>query len=112
VVAYDEELAERIRELVQAEDGVSEMRAFGGLAFLIDGNVAVGASGQGGLLLRVDPAETEMLLDEPHAQPFEMRGRRMRGWLRIDVAGLTTKRQLQGWVARGVSYARTLPSKK
>jgi TfoX/Sxy family transcriptional regulator of competence genes len=110
-VAYDEELAERIRELVQAEDGVTEMRAFGGLAFLIDGNMAVSASGQGGLMVRVDPAETEALLAEPHARPFEMRRRQMKGWLRVDGEGLRTESQLAQWVARGVSYARTLPSK-
>ncbi len=111
-MGYDEDLAERIRELLQAEEGLTEMRAFGGLAFLIDGNMAVSASGQGGLMLRVDPAETEELLAQPHARPFEMRGRQMKGWLRVDVEGLRTKRQLKRWVARGVSYARSLPSKK
>jgi hypothetical protein len=110
-VAYDEDLAERIRGLVQAEDGVTEMHAFGGLAFLIDGNMAVSASGQGGLMVRVDPAETEALLAEPHARPFEMRGRQMKGWLLVDVEGLRTERQLERWVGRGVSHARSLPSK-
>jgi hypothetical protein len=110
-VAYDEVLAERIRKLVQGEDGVTEMRAFGGLAFLIDGNIAVSASGQGGLMLRVDPDDTEALLAEPHARPFEMRGRQMKGWLRVEIEGLQTERQLEQWIARGVSYARTLPSK-
>jgi TfoX/Sxy family transcriptional regulator of competence genes len=110
-VAYDEDLANRIRELVLSQAGVTEKRMFGGLAFLIDGNMSVSASGQGGLLLRVDPAETDALLGKPHAHPFEMRGRVMQGWLRVDADGLRTKRQLERWVARGVAYARSLPSK-
>jgi TfoX/Sxy family transcriptional regulator of competence genes len=111
-MAYEEDLANRIRELVLTEDGVSEQRMFGGLAFLINGNMSVSASGQGGLLLRVDPAETDTLLGKEHASPFEMRGRSMQGWLRVHPEGLRTKRQLQRWVARGVSYARSLPSKR
>jgi TfoX/Sxy family transcriptional regulator of competence genes len=111
-MAYDEDLANRIRELVLAEDGVTEQRMFGGLAFLIDGNMSVSASGQGGLLLRVDPAETDALLRKPSARPFEMRGRVMQGWLRVDAEGLQSKRQLERWVARGIAYARSLPSKR
>jgi hypothetical protein len=110
-VAYDLELAERIREIVRHQDGVTEMRAFGGLAFMINGNMAVSASGQGGLMLRVDPDQNDTLLAKPHTRPFEMRGREMRGWLRVDSEGLRTKRDLERWVARGVSFARTLPSK-
>jgi len=111
-MAYDQDLANRIRELVLTEPGVTEQRMFGGLAFLINGNMSVSASGQGGVLLRVDPAETEALLGKPHAYPFEMRGRVMQGWLRVDAEGLKTKRQLERWVARGVAYARSLPSKR
>jgi TfoX/Sxy family transcriptional regulator of competence genes len=111
-MAYDEDLANRIRELVLAEQGVTEKRMFGGLAFLINGNMSVSASGQGGLLLRVDPDETDALLSKPHARPFEMRGREMQGWLRVDAEGLRTKRQLERWVARGIAYARSLPSKR
>ena len=111
-VAYDEDLANRIRELVLTEQGVTEKRMFGGLAFLIDGNMSVSASSQGGLLLRVDPAQTDALLSKPHAHPFEMRGRMMQGWLRVDAEGLRTKRQLERWVARGIGYARSLPSKQ
>jgi TfoX/Sxy family transcriptional regulator of competence genes len=111
-MAYDEDLADRIREIVANEDGLTEKRMFGGLAFLIGGNMSVSASGQGGLLLRVDPAETEKLLAEPHAQPFVMRGRAMDGWLRVEAEGLRTKRQLERWVARGVAYARSLPAKQ
>jgi hypothetical protein len=111
-MAYDEDLANRIRELTAMERGVTEQRMFGGLAFLINGNMSVSASGQGGLLLRVDPAETDALLDRQHASAFEMRGRVMQGWLRVDPAGLRTKRQLEGWVARGVAHARSLPGKR
>jgi TfoX/Sxy family transcriptional regulator of competence genes len=111
-MAYDEDLANRIRELVHTETGVAEKRMFGGLAFLIDGNMCVSASGQGGLLLRIDPAENDALLGRPYATPFEMRGRTMQGWLRIDPEGLRTKRQLERWVARGMAYARSLPSKR
>jgi hypothetical protein len=85
---------------------------FGGLAFLIGGNMSVSASGQGGLLLRVDPADTDALLQEPHAEPFVMRGRAMDGWLRVAPDGVKTKRELERWVARGVAYARSLPAKQ
>jgi TfoX/Sxy family transcriptional regulator of competence genes len=110
-MAYDEDLANRIRELMAGEAGVTEQQMFGGLAFLIGGNMSVAASGQGGLLVRVDPEDTEALLEKPHAQPFEMRGRGMRGWLRVDPQGVRTKRQLAPWVRRGVEYARSLPAK-
>jgi len=111
-MAYDEDLANRVRELVLMEDGVAEQRMFGGLAFLIHGNMSVSVSGHGGLLLRVDPADTDALLRKPHAHPFEMRGRAMRGWLRIDLDGVKTRRQLERWVARGVEHARALPAKR
>jgi TfoX/Sxy family transcriptional regulator of competence genes len=110
-VAYDEDLADRIRELVSDEEGLTEKKMFGGLAFLIGGNMAVSASGQGGLLMRVDPARTDELVGEPYAEPFVMRGRGMQGWLRVDPAGVATKRELERWVARGVAYARSLPPK-
>ncbi|MDQ1737645.1 MAG: hypothetical protein QOH56_3896 [Pseudonocardiales bacterium] len=110
-MAYDEELAHRVREVVQGERGVAEKRMFGGLAFLIDGKMAVSASSQGGLLLRIDPAQAASLIREPHTQLFEMRGREMDGWLRIDVAALATDAELRRWVSLGVSYARSLPQK-
>ena len=110
-MAYDEQLAERIRALVENEDGVTEKRMFGGLAFLINGNMSVSASGQGGLLLRVDPEQTDALLDEPLAEPFVMRGRAMDGWLRVDPDGTDVDEDLRRWVSRGVAYARTLPPK-
>ena len=111
-MAYDEDLANRIRELIAGEDGVSEQRMFGGLAFLINGNMSVSASGRGGLMLRVDPTETEALLRRQHARPFVMRGREMDGWLRVDDEGVRTKRELESWVKRGVAYARSLPAKR
>ena len=111
-MAYDEDLANRIRELILMQPGVTEKRMFGGLAFLIDGNMSVAVSREGGLLLRVDPGATETLLRTQHTRPFEMRGRAMQGWLRVEAEGVRTKRQLERWVARGVTYARSLPSKR
>jgi TfoX/Sxy family transcriptional regulator of competence genes len=111
-VAYDEDLAHRIRELVATEPGVTEQRMFGGLAFLINGHMSVSASGRGGLLLRCNPAETDALLRKASAGPFEMRGRVMDGWIRIDANGLRSRAQLERWVARGVAYARSLPPKR
>ena len=108
---YDEDLAQRIRELVSREADVTEQRMFGGLAFLVGGNMSVAASGQGGLMVRIYPADTDALLAKPHTRPFEMRGRELSGWLRVDPEGLRTKRQLAAWVTRGVAYARSLPAK-
>jgi TfoX/Sxy family transcriptional regulator of competence genes len=110
-MAYDQELADRVREHIEHEPGITEKRMFGGLAFLINGNMAVSASSKGGLLLRIDPAETESLLGEPRARPFEMRGREMNGWLHIDANASMTETELEQWIARGVNYARSLPSK-
>ncbi len=110
-MAYDEVLANRLRECLQGESGVTEKAMFGGLAFMVNGNMAVSASGHGGLLLRVDPAQTESLVAKPHAQRFEMRGREMDGWLRVDADGVKTLRDLKKWVTIGVSYARSLPPK-
>ena len=111
-MAYDEDLANRIRELMAGEKGVTEKKMFGGLAFLIGGNMSVAASGQGGLMVRVDPEDTDALVAKPHARPFELRGRAMDGWLRVDDEGVRTKRQLEPWVKRGVAYARSLPPKR
>ena len=110
-MAYDEDLANRIRELLGSEPGVEEKRMFGGLAFLVNGNMSVAASGQGGLLVRASSDESDSLLKRDHVHPMVMGGRDVRGWLRVDAAGVRTKRQLQGWVNRGVGYARTLPPK-
>jgi TfoX/Sxy family transcriptional regulator of competence genes len=110
-VAYDTELVERIRELLASEHGVDEKRMFGGLAFLVNGHMAVAASGQGGLLVRVPPDETDKLLDRAHVSPMVMAGREARGWLRVDSDGVKTKRQLQSWVTRGLNHVHSLPPK-
>jgi hypothetical protein len=110
-VAFDEDLAVRIRELVGGEAGVTEKRMFRGLAFLIGGNMAISASGQGGALVRVDPDKTVALAGRAHAQIAVMRGRAMPGWLLVDADGLRTRPQLQRWVEEGVAYARSLPEK-
>jgi TfoX/Sxy family transcriptional regulator of competence genes len=110
-VAYDEDLADRMRELIGREPGLTEKKMFGGLAFLIGGNMAVAASGQGGALVRVDPAQSDELVATSSARLMEMRGRTMQGWLRVDSADLRTKRQLSKWVELGVTYARSLPTK-
>jgi TfoX/Sxy family transcriptional regulator of competence genes len=111
-VAYDEELAARIRELVADEPGLIEKKMFGGLAFLIGGNMAVAASGEGGVLVRVDPAGSDRLVATTSARPMEMRGREMRGWLRVSADDLRTRRQLAKWAALGTTYARSLPAKR
>ena len=110
-MAYDEALADQIRDLIGDDPALTEKKMFGGLAFLVGGNMAVAVSGQGGILVRVDPEESEELLATTAAFPMEMRGRPMSGWLRVDTADVGTKRQLSAWVARGASYARSLPAK-
>jgi hypothetical protein len=110
-VAYDVDLAERIRAVVALERGLTERPMFGGLAFLVGGHMAVAASRSGGILLRVDPARGEALLREPHVQPFEMRGREVRGWLRVDAEVVRADDDLRDWVGHGVAYARSLPPK-
>jgi TfoX/Sxy family transcriptional regulator of competence genes len=110
-LAYDEELAGRIRDLIAGERGVAEKKMFGGLAFLVDGNMSVAASGQGGLLVRVDPDESDGLLKKPGVQLMEMGGRSMAGWLRVEADAVRTKKQLAVWVERGLGFARSLPPK-
>jgi TfoX/Sxy family transcriptional regulator of competence genes len=110
-VAYDEELAERIRGLIGDEPALTEKKMFGGLAFLIGGNMAVGASGQGGILVRVDPEESDTLVEATSAYPMEMRGRPMGGWLRVDSDELGAEDELAKWVEIGTTYARSLPAK-
>jgi TfoX/Sxy family transcriptional regulator of competence genes len=105
-VAYDEAIAQQIRELLAGDATVEEKKMFGGLGFLVNGNMAVAASGQGGLLVRVDPAEGEKLVASTKATPMEMRGRQMAGWLRVEAGD-----DLPEWVERGRSYARSLPPK-
>ena len=111
LVAYDENLAERIRELLGTVENVTEQRMFGGLAFLIGGNMAVAASGQGGLMVHIPGADTDSLAGKPHASRFEMRGKPVEGWLRVAAEGVRTRRQLEPWVRRGAAYAASLPVK-
>ncbi|HTY71884.1 MAG TPA: TfoX/Sxy family protein [Actinomycetes bacterium] len=110
-MAYDVELADRIRDLVTGRAGVSEKRMFGGIAFLLDGNMAIAASSQGGLLVCVDPAETDTILDSTGAEVAVMRGRPMQGWLRVAAADVTTDDRLGEWVDRSTDYAASLPPK-
>lgn len=111
-MAYDEDLADRIRALVAHEPDLTEQKMFGGLAFLVGGNMAVAASGQGGMMVRVDPSKSDEIVATTNARPMEMRSKPMRGWLRIDAADLATKRQLTRWVTLGTSHARSLPAKR
>jgi TfoX/Sxy family transcriptional regulator of competence genes len=111
-MAYDEDLAHRLRELLAGEDGISEKKMFGGLAFLVHGNMCVSASGRGGLLARIDPAATEEALARPHVSLMEMGGRSMDGWVRVAPEGVKTKRELGAWVKRSLTFARSLPRKK
>ena len=110
-MAYDTGLADRVRELIASERGVDEKKMFGGLAFLIDGNMAVVVSSQGGLMIRVPPEQTDALVSRQHVEPMVMSGREMRGWLRVHTDGVATTRQLSAWVARGVDRAKSLPAK-
>jgi TfoX/Sxy family transcriptional regulator of competence genes len=110
-VAYDEKLAGRIREEIGDDPDLTEKKMFGGLGFLIGGNMAIGASGQGGLLVRVDPEESDALVETTSARPMEMRGREMKGWLRVDAEEVPTREALAEWVDRGTAYARSLPAK-
>jgi TfoX/Sxy family transcriptional regulator of competence genes len=108
---YDEDLANRLRELLAAEDAVTEKKMFGGLAFLLRGHMCVSASRNGGLLARIDPADTEAALERPHVSLMEMGGRKMDGWLTVAPEALRTKRDLAPWVKRSVSFVKTLPPK-
>jgi TfoX/Sxy family transcriptional regulator of competence genes len=111
-VAYDEELADRIRKLIGDESGLTEQKMFGGLGFLIGGNMAIAASGQGGVLVRCDPAQSDALVEKTSASLMEMRGRQMQGWLRVETDDVSTNRELAKWVELGTTYARSLPAKR
>jgi hypothetical protein len=110
-MAYDEELADRIRALLGERAGLTEQKMFGGLGFMIAGNMAIAASGQGGILVRVDPAESEEIVAATPARPMEMRGRQMAGWLRVDTSDVADDAALREWVERGATYAGSLPPK-
>jgi TfoX/Sxy family transcriptional regulator of competence genes len=111
-VAYDQDLADRIRELLSEQRGVTEKKMFGGLAFLIGGNMAIAASGLGGVLVRVDPTKADRLIETTPAEAAVMRGRPMQGWLRVTSQDLRTKRQLEKWAKLGAAYATSLPPKQ
>jgi TfoX/Sxy family transcriptional regulator of competence genes len=110
-MAYDEELADRIREQLAGEDGVTEKKMFGGLAFLVNGHMAVAASHTGGMLVRVDPAESDEALAQPHAELMEMRGRTMEGWIMVAPEGIADEREVESWVTRALGYVKALPPK-
>ncbi|HEX2893427.1 MAG TPA: TfoX/Sxy family protein [Marmoricola sp.] len=110
-MAYDEQLAERLREAVAGEPGITEKRMFGGVAFLADGNLAVAASSQGGLMLRCDSGQSTALLEEAGVTRVEMRGREMDGWLRVESEAVVGEAELQRWLAIGIARARSLPAK-
>ena len=110
-MAYDEVLARRVRELLADQNAVTEKKMFGGLAFLMNGNMCVGASRSGGLMVRIDPADTDSALARPHVAVMKMGGRTMAGWIIVAPENLKTKRELAAWVKRGVAFAKTLPRK-
>ncbi len=110
-MAHDEDLADRLREILAVESDLTEQQMFGGLAFLLAGNMAIAASGRGGVLVRVDPSEVDALVASTAAEPMEMGGRTMRGWVHVDGPSIRTTRQLSAWVRRGVAVARSLPPK-
>lgn len=110
-MAYDEDLANRIRELLGGQRDIDEKRMFGGLAFLVNGHMSVAVSREGGLLVRVPREDTDKLTGRAHVSPMVMAGRETRGWLRVEAAGVHTTRQLRSWVTRGIDHARSLPPK-
>ncbi len=110
-MAYDEDLANRLRELLADEEAITERKMFGGLAFLHHGNMSVSASGRGGLLARIHPAETDAALGRPHTSLMHVGPRAMEGWIRVAPEGVATKRQLAAWVKRSLAYVRELPPK-
>lgn len=111
-MAYDEDLANRIRELIASEDGYAEQNMFGGIGFMTDDHMAVGVSGEGGLTIHRSKEETEVLLAEPGARPFEMRGREMMGWLRVDAESVSAKRALEPRAMQSIAFASALPRKE
>lgn len=111
-MAYDEDLAARLRTLLAGKRGLTEKRMFGGVGFLVNGNMAIAASADGGLLVRADPADGERLVASGKARPMTMRGRAMTGWLRVDADDVRMKAQLAKWVSGATTYARSLPAKR
>ena len=110
-MVYDNELGERIAELLDAQEDITEKMMFGGRAFFVNGNMTIAASGKGGLLVRSNPADVDKLLKKPGAQPSIMRGRVMTGWLDVDGDAAKTKAKLAFWVDQSSAFTRTLPPK-
>ena len=110
-MAFDEQLAERVRKAVKGQAGLVEKKMFGGIAFLIDGNMSVGIHGDE-LIVRIDPDETGAALKEPGVRPFDISGRPMKGWLLVGGNGIEGSKSLGKWIRRGVDYAASLPKKK
>jgi TfoX/Sxy family transcriptional regulator of competence genes len=110
-VAYDEKLAQRIRSILAKEPGLSERKMFGGIGFMVHGNMAVAANSKGGVMVRVDPEHGRELLEDPRYQPMEMRGRMMHGWLHIEPDAVASEESLREVVRHGLDYVRTLPPK-
>jgi|SRR5690242_11543588 TfoX/Sxy family transcriptional regulator of competence genes len=109
-MAFDEQLAERIRTYLGKRSGLAERRMFGGIGFLLNGNMCCGVHREA-LIVRLDPAETDRALAEPHTRVFDMSGRPMKGWLLVDAEGLATTKQLGKWIERAAKYAESLPAK-
>jgi TfoX/Sxy family transcriptional regulator of competence genes len=110
-MAYDEKLAQRIREFLQGKPNLSEQKSFGGISFLLNGNMACGVIKED-LIVRVGPEAHAELLSLPHARPFDFTGRPMKGWLTVEPGGTATDQDLAVWVRRGVDFAASLPPKK
>jgi TfoX N-terminal domain len=110
-MAYDEDLAQRVRERLAAEEGITEKAMFGGLAFLLRGNMAVGITGDD-LMVRVGPRASDDALERPHTRPFDMTGRPMKGWILVAPEGIGEEAELGEWVAQGVAFAASLPEKR
>ena len=111
-MSVDAELAERVRDELMGEAGLAEKAMFGGLAFLLDGNMAVGITSTGELMVRVGADGEGEALADPHARPFDMTGRPMKGWILVERAGIETEAELNAWVRQGVEFARGLPAKR
>jgi len=109
-MAYDESLAERVRDMVGARESVGERKMFGGIAFMVGGNMAVGVIGDD-LMVRLDPADAEKALAEPHVRPMDFTGKPMKGMVYVDPAGTATGEDLAGWVEAGADFAASLPPK-
>ncbi len=110
-MAYSEEFADRIRDLVFQRSGVVEKKMFGGIAWMIDGNMAVGLTGDDGLMIRLEPDEVEASLGRPHVGPMEMTGRRMKGFVVVSPDGTADDADLAEWIDAGASFAESLPAK-